>query len=77
MNNEQNIKHQVKKIAKTIKKGDSIILLYDGSELSRYDYVERSIDSKSPEDWINQCLCFDVKLRGRDINKCEIKFVSE
>lgn len=75
---EKEIKSEVKKLAKKLqKKGDAIVLLYEGQELGRCDFIEWSPDCKTPGEWINQCLCFDVKLRGRDINKCEIKFVSE
>lgn len=66
---------QVKKLSKNIKKGDSIRLLYDGKELARYDFIEWSRDSNTPENWITQCVCFDIDIHGRDINKCEIRFV--
>lgn len=74
MSKEQEIKREVKKISKNIKKGDAIVLLCESHEIARYEFDEWSIDSKTPEDWITGCIVFEVKYANRDINKCKIKF---
>lgn len=67
------LEQQVKRIDKKLKCGDRIELLYDGEEIARYDYFERSIDSKTPLEWLRGCYVFDITLKGRDINKVSLK----
>ena len=68
------LERQIKKIEKVIERGDRIDLMYEGESIAEYDFTEWSIDSKTPYHWLIGCLCFEVRLKGRDINKVEIKF---
>ena len=68
------LERQIKKIEKIIESGDRIDLMYEGKSIAEYDFTEWSIDSKTPHHWLIGCLCFEVRLKGRDINKVEIKF---
>ena len=65
---------QIKQIEKTIKRGESIDLIYDGQSITNYDFVEWSIDCKTPEQWLRGCICFEISLKGRDINKVELRY---
>ena len=65
---------QIKQIEETIKRGESIDLMYDGQSIAKYEFVEWSIDSKTPEQWLRGCLCFEISLKGRDINKVELRY---
>lgn len=65
---------QIKQIEKTIKRGESIDLMYDGQSIANYDFVEWSIDCKTPEQWLRGCICFEISLKGRDINKVELRY---
>lgn len=63
------LERQILKIDKQLKKGDTINLLYDGEIVDQYNFIERSIDSKTPLQWLRACLCF----KGYDINKVTLK----
>lgn len=65
---------QIKQIEETIKRGESIDLMYDGQSIAKYEFVEWSIDCKTPEQWLRGCLVFEIGLKGRDINKVELKY---
>jgi hypothetical protein len=65
---------QIREIEKTIERGDTIDLMYEGKSLANYDFVEWSIDGKTPEQWLRGCLCFEISLKGLDINKASLKF---
>jgi hypothetical protein len=67
------LEQEVKKIDKKLKRGDRIELLYDGEEIARYDYFERSIDCKTPLQWLRGCFVFEIDLKGRDISKVALK----
>lgn len=67
------LEQEVKKIDKKLKRGDRIELLYNGEEIARYDYFERSIDSKTSLQWLRECFVFEIDLKGRDINKVSLK----
>ena len=68
------LEKQVIKISGTIKSGESINLIYDGEVIAKYEFTEWSIDSKTPLEWLRLCLCFDINLKGRDINKVSLKY---
>ena len=71
--NRKQLENRIKKFQKTMQKGDSAELRYEGETLGRYDFDgELTIDSKTPLQWLRQCLCFDVEFRGRDIEKVEL-----
>lgn len=74
---QKKLEKQIKKIEKTIKRGDCIDLMYDGDSIARYEFTEWSIDSKTPIMWLRGCLAFEVSLKGRDINKVSIKFTTK
>ena len=67
---------QIKQIEKFIKRGESIDLIYDGEVLPncRYDFVEWTINCKTPEQWLRGCICFEISLKGLDINKVELRY---
>lgn len=68
------LEKQVIKISGTIKSGESINLIYDGEVIAKYEFTEWSIDCKTPLEWLRLCLCFDINLKGRDINKVTLKY---
>jgi len=68
------LEKEINKIAKTIKCGESINLIYDGEVIAKYEFTEWSIDSKTPLQWLRLCLCFDINLKRRDINKVSLKY---
>jgi hypothetical protein len=68
------LEQKIKRIEKTIKYGERINLLYDGEVISEYEFIEWSIDSKTPFEWLRLCLCFDINAKGRDINKVTLKY---
>lgn len=70
---KKKLEQQVKRIDKKLKYGDKIELLYDGEEIARYDFFERSIDCKTPLQWLRECFVFEIDLKGRDINKVSLK----
>lgn len=71
---EKKLIRQIRKIEKTIQCGDTIDFMYEGESLANYEFVEWSIDSKTPEDWLRGCLCFEIRFKKRDINKVSLKF---
>lgn len=68
------LEKEIKKIDKKLKRGDRINLMYEGNSIAQYDFTERTIDSKTPLQWLRICLCFDIILKRRDINKVELKY---
>jgi hypothetical protein len=71
---QKKLEQEIRKIDKKLKCGDSIELMYDGESVAKYDFVERSIDSKTPLQWLRGCLCFEISLKCRDINKVALKY---
>ena len=71
---QKKLEQEIKKIDKQLKCGDSIELMYDGESVAKYDFVERSIDCKTPLQWLRGCIFFEIKYRGRDINKVTLKY---
>ena len=65
---------QIRQIEKTIKRGENIDLMYDGQSIANYEFVEWSNDSKTPEQWLRGCICFEIDLKGRDISKVELRY---
>lgn len=73
----QHIKKLIKRIEEIediIKMGDKLFFNYMGEIIAEYQFVEWSFDSKSPTDWFNQCLCFEINMKGLDPTKIEIGF---
>ena len=68
------LEKEIKKIDKQLKCGDSIELMYNGESVAKYDFVERSIDCKTPLQWLRGCLCFEIAFKDRDINKVTLKY---
>ena len=54
--------------------GDKIFFNYDGKQVAEYQFVEWSMDAKSPMDWFKGCVCFEVTIKGLDPTKVEITF---
>ena len=70
---QNKLEKEIKKIDKQLKCGDSIELMCDGESVAKYDFVERSIDCKTPLQWLRVSL-FEISLKGRDINKVTLKY---
>ena len=72
-------KNQLIKEAKSLARNHNsgtIQMLCDGNVIGTYDLPYNGcIDMKSPEMWARQCICFDVELRGRNINNVELKHI--
>lgn len=71
---QNKLEKEIKKIDKQLKCGDSIELMYDGESVAKYDFVERSIDCKTPLQWLRGCLCFEIALNKRDESKVTLKY---
>lgn len=71
---QKKLEQEIKKIDKQLKCGETIDLIYDGDKITQYEFTERSIDCKTPLQWLRGCLCFDISLKGRDINKVTLKY---
>ena len=71
---QKTLEQKVRKFEKTIERGDSIELQYEGETIERYDFFEYSLDSKTPVDWLRGALCFEVMMKDRDIDKVTLKF---
>ena len=67
------LEKEINKIAKTIKCGESINLIYDGEVIAKYEFTEWSIDSKTPLQWLRVSL-FEISLKGCNINKVTLKY---
>ena len=71
---EKKLIRQIRRIERTIQCGGSIDLIYDGEVIAKYEFLEWSIDCKTPEQWLRGCLVFEIDLKGRDINKVELRY---
>ena len=61
------LQRQVKSLFKNNQEGNVIEFLVNNEVKGEYTipqnhYIE--IDSKSPTDWLNGCICFEVELKG-------------
>jgi hypothetical protein len=65
---------KIEDIENTIKMGDKLFFNYDGKQVAEYQFVEWSMDSKSPMDWFKGCVCFEVTMKGLDPTKVDIAF---
>jgi hypothetical protein len=74
---QKKLERQINKIAKTIKCGESINLIYDGEVIAKYEFTEWSIDSKTPLQWLRGCLVFEISLKKRDINKVTLNYIKQ
>lgn len=69
------LENKVKRITRSLEKGDAIEMLYDGECIAKYDNKYGEIfspDTKTPLQWLRGCLVFEVALRGRDASKVEL-----
>ena len=69
MDKTKELTKEIQRINKTLRKGDRIDLLYGNDSIAHYDFIERSIDCKTPLQWLRSCLVFDIALKKRDIDK--------
>ena len=72
--NKKQLESKIRKLSKNLEKGDTFELFYDGESIAKYEFVEWSIDAKTPIGWLRECLTFGVSLRGRNINKVSLNF---
>ena len=65
---------KVKAIDKTHHKY-KLLMKYDGEIIAEYDMSsgERTIDMKTPEQWVRENMCFSISLRGKDETKVTIE----
>lgn len=65
---------KVKVIDKTHHKY-KLLMKYDGETIAEYDMSsgERTIDIKTPEQWVRENMVFLITLKGKDENKVEIE----
>lgn len=71
---EKKLEKKIKKIEKKIEKGDVLEFLYDGELVGSYEFTEWSIDAKTPLQWFRGCVCFEITMEGRDMDKVSVKF---
>jgi hypothetical protein len=52
-----------------------LLMKYDGETIAEYDMSsgERTIDIKTPEQWVRGNMCFLITLKGKDETKVEIE----
>ena len=52
-----------------------LLMKYDGETIAEYDMSngERTIDTKTPEQWVRGCMVFLIALKGKDETKVEIE----
>ena len=67
------LEQEIKKIDRRLKKGDTIKLLYGNEVIAQYNFIEKTIDSKTPLQWLRICLCFNIISKGLDINKVTLR----
>ena len=65
---------KVKAIDKTHHKY-KLLMKYDGETIAEYDMSsgERTLDMKTPEQWVRGNMVFLITLKGKDENKVEIE----
>ena len=65
---------KVKTIDKNYQKY-KLLMKYDGEVIAEYDMSngERTIDMKTPEEWVRGCMVFLITLKGKDETKVEIE----
>lgn len=70
----KDLETKIRKFSKDIKMGDKIILMYGEKEIADYVFIEWSIDAKTPLDWLRECMCFEIAMKGLDESKVSLKF---
>jgi len=73
----------LEKLAKKVKAIDKkhdkykLLMKYDGETIAEYDMTngERTIDTKTPEEWIRGNMVFMITLRGKDESKVSIEAI--
>lgn len=72
---KKQLETKVKKMSKTIAIGDAIILTHNGKEIARYNCIDKSIDTKTPLDWLRGCFVFEIGMKGIDIKEIDVELV--
>lgn len=72
---KKQLEAKVKKMSKTIAIGDAIILTHNGKEIARYNCIDKSIDTKTPLDWLRGCFVFEIGMKGIDIKEIDVELV--
>ena len=54
-----------------------LLMKYDGETIAEYDMLsgERTLDTKSAEQWIRGNMCFLINLKGRDESKVSVELI--
>jgi hypothetical protein len=56
--------------------GKKIEMLYDGELIGTYElWSMYEPDCKTPEEWLNGNICFEIRLKHRDIEKVTLRMV--
>ena len=63
----------VRAVEATIKAGDKLFFLYDGKRVAEYLFIEWSMDSKSPSDWLMGCFTWEIFLNGLNAEKVTLE----
>lgn len=75
MDKKTQLEKEVRAFSKKCQCGDTISMYYDGNCTATYTFTERTLDSKTPLQWLRELMCFDIDLRGRSIDKVELRAV--
>ena len=71
---------QVNRLARKAEDKNVIQMMYEGENgievIASYECLGMyEPDVKSPEEWVRGCSCFEVTLKGRDIEKVTLRMV--
>ena len=67
---------QVNGFARKAENDNVIQMMYEGEVIAEYSCdCMYEPDVKSPEEWVRGCSCFEVTLRGRDLEKVTLRMV--
>jgi len=56
--------------------GKKIEMLYDGEVIGTYElWSMYEPDCKTPEEWLNSNICFEISLKHRDIEKVTLRMI--
>ena len=67
---------QVNRLARKAENDNVIQMMHEGEVIAEYSCdCMYEPDAKSPEEWVRGCSCFEVMLKGRDIEKITLRMV--
>ena len=67
---------QVNRLARKAENDNVIKMMYDGEVIAEYECdCLYEPDCKTPEEWLNGNICFEIRLKHRDIEKVTLRMV--